>query len=62
MFFACRNCFSNPVKSQLLKFTSFLAVEEIASKALRIQNKRYYVDVKQNSRGKFVKLVEVGVL
>lgn len=35
------------------------AVEEIASKALRIQNKRYYVDVKQNSRGKFIKLVEV---
>ncbi|XP_065051337.1 transcriptional regulator protein Pur-beta-like [Rhopilema esculentum] len=35
------------------------AVEEIASKMLRIQNKRYYVDVKQNSRGKFIKLVEV---
>eukprot|EP00112_Aurelia_sp_Birch-Aquarium-sp1_P026372 Seg932.7 transcript_id=Seg932.7/GoldUCD/mRNA.D3Y31 product="Transcriptional activator protein Pur-alpha" protein_id=Seg932.7/GoldUCD/D3Y31 len=39
--------------------TNSSAVEEIASKMLRIQNKRYYVDVKQNSRGKFIKLVEV---
>jgi len=33
-------------------------IDELASKSLRIQSKRYYVDVKQNSRGRFVKLVE----
>jgi len=32
--------------------------EELATKTLRIQSKRYYIDVKQNSRGRFVKLVE----
>lgn len=32
--------------------------DELASKSLRIQSKRYYVDVKQNARGRFVKLVE----
>lgn len=32
--------------------------DELATKTLRIQSKRYYIDVKQNSRGRFVKLVE----
>lgn len=32
--------------------------DELATKYLRIQSKRYYVDVKQNARGKFIKLVE----
>jgi len=32
--------------------------EELATKTIRIQSKRYYVDVKQNSRGRFIKLVE----
>lgn len=32
--------------------------EELATKTLRIQSKRYYVDVKQNNRGRFIKLVE----
>lgn len=32
--------------------------EELATRTLRIQSKRYYVDVKQNSRGRFIKLVE----
>jgi len=32
--------------------------DELASKSLRIQSKRYYVDVKQNNRGRFIKLVE----
>ncbi|XP_002167629.1 transcriptional activator protein Pur-alpha isoform X1 [Hydra vulgaris] len=32
--------------------------DELASKSLRIQSKRYYVDVKENSRGRFIKLVE----
>eukprot|EP00794_Sanderia_malayensis_P016928 gene16928-18635_t len=35
------------------------AVVEVASKMLKFNSKRYYVDVKQNSRGKFIKLVEV---
>lgn len=33
-------------------------IVELASRALRIQSKRYYVDVKENSRGRFIKLVE----
>ena len=33
--------------------------EELATRTLRIQSKRYYVDVKQNNRGRFIKLVEV---
>jgi len=33
-------------------------IEELASKTLRIQSKRYYVDVKENSRGRFIKIVE----
>lgn len=32
--------------------------EELATRSLRIQSKRYYVDVKQNARGRFIKLVE----
>ncbi|VDQ05178.1 unnamed protein product [Trichobilharzia regenti] len=34
--------------------------QELASKALRIQNKRFYLDIKQNKRGRFVKITEVG--
>jgi hypothetical protein len=33
--------------------------EEIASKSFMIQSKRFYLDLKQNSRGRFVKLAEV---
>lgn len=33
--------------------------EEIASKSLMVQSKRFYLDVKQNDRGRFVKLAEV---
>lgn len=32
--------------------------EELATRSFRIQSKRYYVDVKQNPRGRFIKLVE----
>lgn len=32
--------------------------DELATRSLRIQSKRYYVDVKQNQRGRFLKLVE----
>lgn len=34
--------------------------KELASKRLNVENKRFFVDVKQNQRGKFIKLVEVG--
>uniref|UniRef100_A0A0K0DJ45 SWIM-type domain-containing protein n=1 Tax=Angiostrongylus cantonensis TaxID=6313 RepID=A0A0K0DJ45_ANGCA len=33
--------------------------EELASKQLIIHHKRYYVDVKQNSNGRFIKIAEV---
>lgn len=33
--------------------------EELASKTLQIQSKRFYVDVKQNKRGRFIKIAEV---
>ncbi|CAK8683118.1 transcriptional regulator protein Pur-beta-like [Clavelina lepadiformis] len=33
--------------------------EELASKMVYIQNKRFYLDVKQNSRGRFIKIAEV---
>ena len=33
---------------------------ELATRALQIQSKRFYIDVKQNRRGRFVKIAEVG--
>ncbi len=33
--------------------------EELASKTLHIQSKRFYLDVKQNRRGRFLKIAEV---
>uniref|UniRef100_A0A915PVA2 Uncharacterized protein n=1 Tax=Setaria digitata TaxID=48799 RepID=A0A915PVA2_9BILA len=35
--------------------------QELASKMLQVQSKRFYVDVKQNNRGRFIKLAEVGL-
>ena len=34
--------------------------EELATKMLQIQSKRFYLDVKQNHRGRFMKIAEVG--
>ncbi|KAM9437464.1 transcriptional regulator protein Pur-beta-like isoform 1-T1 [Salvelinus alpinus] len=34
--------------------------QELASKRLDIQNKRFYLDVKQNNKGRFIKIAEVG--
>lgn len=34
--------------------------EELASKQVNIQYKRYYMDVKQNNRGRFIKIAEMG--
>jgi hypothetical protein len=33
--------------------------EELASKTLYVQTKRFYLDVKQNRRGRFLKIAEV---
>lgn len=35
------------------------SVTELASRVLQIQSKRVYVDVKQNKRGRFMKISEV---
>jgi len=34
--------------------------EELASKTVIVQSKRFYIDVKQNNRGRFIKIAEVG--
>ncbi|OCT89979.1 transcriptional activator protein Pur-beta-A [Xenopus laevis] len=34
--------------------------QELATKRLDIQNKRFYLDVKQNAKGRFIKIAEVG--
>lgn len=36
------------------------AEQELASKCLQIQSKRFYLDVKQNRRGRFIKVAEIG--
>jgi len=33
--------------------------EELATRTLQIQSKRFYLDVKQNQRGRFMKIAEV---
>lgn len=33
--------------------------QELATKMLQIQSKRFYLDVKQNRRGRFIKVAEV---
>ena len=33
--------------------------QELATKTLQIQSKRFYLDVKQNRRGRFIKIAEV---
>lgn len=36
--------------------------QELASKCLQIQSKRFYLDVKQNRRGRFIKVAEVSCI
>ena len=38
---------------------SLTGEDELASKTLHIQSKRFYLDVKQNRRGRFLKIAEV---
>lgn len=35
--------------------------QELATKMLQIQSKRFYIDVKQNRRGRFMKVAEVRI-
>ena len=35
--------------------------QELATKMLQIQHKRFYLDVKQNRRGRFIKVAEVRI-
>lgn len=35
--------------------------QELATKMLQIQSKRFYLDVKQNRRGRFIKVAEVNI-
>ncbi len=35
-------------------------VRELASQQIQVQSKRFYIDVKENQRGRFIKLAEVG--
>lgn len=35
---------------------------ELASRAVPVQSKRFYVDVKQNERGRYLKLAEVSTV
>lgn len=35
--------------------------QELATKMLQIQSKRFYLDVKQNRRGRFIKVAEVRI-
>ncbi|KRX16381.1 Transcriptional activator protein Pur-alpha [Trichinella nelsoni] len=35
--------------------------QELASRMLQIQSKRFYLDVKENERGRFIKIAEVGL-
>ena len=35
--------------------------KELASQQIQIQSKRFYIDVKENQLGRFIKLAEVGV-
>jgi hypothetical protein len=36
--------------------------QELATKMLQIQHKRFYLDVKQNRRGRFIKVAEVSII
>ncbi|VDD80202.1 unnamed protein product [Mesocestoides corti] len=47
--------------SEQRRRTPQIEEQELASKTIQIQNKRFYLDVKQNSRGRFIKITEVGL-
>lgn len=68
-----RNEFDSSVKGIQISSTNVIAFnnsghlilggsgveQELATKMLQIQSKRFYLDVKQNRRGRFIKVAEV---
>lgn len=46
-------------KLYILDASGQQAEQELATKMLQIQSKRFYLDVKQNRRGRFIKVAEV---
>jgi len=40
-------------------FLFAVETKELATKSLYIQSKKFYIDVKENRRGKFIKISEV---
>lgn len=47
------------IKLYILDPSGQQAEQELATKMLQIQSKRFYLDVKQNRRGRFIKVAEV---
>ena len=43
----------------IFSFVSAFGVEDLSSNILQIQAKKFYLDVKQNKRGRFIKISEV---
>lgn len=41
------------------RYAGYGDVKELCSKSLKVQNKVYYMDVKENRRGRFVKITEI---
>ncbi len=54
-----KNCQSFQVVLCFNEGTDQPGEQELASKMLQIQSKRFYLDVKQNRRGRFIKVAEV---
>ena len=43
------------------RYSGYSDNKELSSKSLKIQNKVYYMDVKENRRGRFLKITEVNL-
>ena len=49
-----------PQISSCLSYSGgYVEEEELATRTLQIQSKRFYLDVKENRRGRFLKIAEV---
>ena len=51
-----------PLVSAFVTYLCVAGEQELDSKMLQIQSKRFYLDVKQNRRGRFIKIAEVSFL
>ncbi|XP_023159170.1 transcriptional activator protein Pur-beta-like [Ceratitis capitata] len=56
-FLNCLSQFNQSITSQT---GAQQGEQELATKMLQIQSKRFYLDVKQNRRGRFIKVAEIG--